>query len=326
MDNLNQLPAEYSAVEARLADMRGRLGGRVWDVATGRGMDEAKQARAELRAARTALEASRATFKAPLLEACRRLDAEAKRITTEIVAIETPIDEVIKAEERRKEAARLAREAAERARLQEIVNRIQALGVRPPWGADLAYLEETLEILRVPLNPDHYGELLDRAQEARTASLIWYEGAVADMKDEIERRRARAEEARAREQEREAQLEIEKLARHNAEAQAEEALRQAAEDRALAAEIRAEVESALIAQAPYDPAPDLEVAEEPEVAKAITPDPRPITTRIYKVTRGRVSSAFIDEVESIISLSEMHDAEKLEHIRLLVEAVDWGTK
>jgi hypothetical protein len=105
--------AEYSPTEAALAGLRERYEGSTYDVTTRTGMATAKEERAELRGWRTALEEERVRIKAPALERCREIDAEAKRITRELVALESPIDAVIKIEEGRKEATRKAREEAE---------------------------------------------------------------------------------------------------------------------------------------------------------------------------------------------------------------------
>jgi DNA repair exonuclease SbcCD ATPase subunit len=104
---------EYSSTEAALAELRKKYGSAKYDVTTSAGMTEAKKARAELRKCRTTLEDKRVEIKAPALERCKLIDAEAKRITAEIEALENPINEKIKAEEDRKEQEK---EAAERAR------------------------------------------------------------------------------------------------------------------------------------------------------------------------------------------------------------------
>ncbi|MBI3936013.1 MAG: DUF1351 domain-containing protein, partial [Betaproteobacteria bacterium] len=104
---------EYSPTEAVLADLRQRYGDARYPVETTDGMTAARHARAEVRKWRTDLEAERVRIKAPALERCRLIDAEAKRITAELLRIETPIDEQIKVEEGRKEAERAAKERAE---------------------------------------------------------------------------------------------------------------------------------------------------------------------------------------------------------------------
>jgi colicin import membrane protein len=109
---------EYSQTEAALADLASRYKGVLFDVTTPTGMSEAKRSRAEIRDYRVALEKKRVEIKAPALERCRLIDAEAKRITAELSALEDPIDSQIKVEERKKEEARLAAERAELARIE----------------------------------------------------------------------------------------------------------------------------------------------------------------------------------------------------------------
>lgn len=104
--------AEYSETAAALADLRQKYEKVVFQVATKDGMQVAVKARAELRGYRVALEKKRVEIKAPALERTRLIDAEAKRITAELSALEDPIDSLIKQEEGRKERERAEREAA----------------------------------------------------------------------------------------------------------------------------------------------------------------------------------------------------------------------
>ena len=108
---------EYSATEAVLADLAGRYKGVVWDVTVPAQMTDARKARAEIKGYRVSLEKKRVEIKGPALERCRLIDAEAKRITFELSALEDPIDSQIRAEENRKEAERLAAEKAEADRI-----------------------------------------------------------------------------------------------------------------------------------------------------------------------------------------------------------------
>jgi len=119
--------AEYTKTAAALADLRQRHAGVVYDVTVSKEMKLAKEARAELRGLRTSLEKTRVEIKAPALERCRLIDAEAKRITAELVALEEPIDVQIKTEEARAETARLEKLEAERLRVEAIQRKIQAI-------------------------------------------------------------------------------------------------------------------------------------------------------------------------------------------------------
>lgn len=119
--------AEYTETAAALADLRQRHSGVVYDVTVSKEMKLAKEARAELRGLRTGLEKKRVEIKAPALERCRLIDAEAKRITAELIALEEPIDIQIKTEETRAEAEKLAKLEAERMRVEAIQHEIQAI-------------------------------------------------------------------------------------------------------------------------------------------------------------------------------------------------------
>lgn len=109
--------AEYSATAAGLAELRGRLKDVAYDVTTTKGMAVAVKDRAEVRGLRVGLEKMRVSIKAPALERCRLIDAEAKKLTADLEALEKPIDDQIKVEERRKAAE------AEEKRLAEITRR-----------------------------------------------------------------------------------------------------------------------------------------------------------------------------------------------------------
>lgn len=119
--------AEYSPTAAALAELKSRLENVAYDVSTGKGLEVAKKDRAEVRGLRTALEAKRVELKAPALERSRLIDAEAKALTAELVALETPIDQQIKAEETRKAAEKAAKEQAERAAAAAVQVRLDAL-------------------------------------------------------------------------------------------------------------------------------------------------------------------------------------------------------
>lgn len=163
---------EYSATEAGLAELRERFTGAKFDCSTADGLRAAKAARLELVKLRTSLEAMRVEIKAPALERCRLIDAEAKRITGELLALETPIDAQIKAEEARKEAERKAREEAERMRVENIRARIARINSEPVRlaGKSAAEISERLGALRqAKLDPANYDEFIDEAEAALAA-------------------------------------------------------------------------------------------------------------------------------------------------------------
>jgi hypothetical protein len=88
--------AEYSTTEAALAELREMYGATVWDVSTPDRMAAAKKARADIRKWRLDLETERKRIKGPALARCKEIDTEAKRITVELLALETPVADAIK--------------------------------------------------------------------------------------------------------------------------------------------------------------------------------------------------------------------------------------
>lgn len=109
---------EYSKTEAALAELGQRYKGVVYNVVKPEEMAVAKEARREIRTYRVALEKMRVTLKADVLERGRMIDGEAKRITAGLEALENPIDEQIKKEEKRIEDIRLAKVREEQARIE----------------------------------------------------------------------------------------------------------------------------------------------------------------------------------------------------------------
>ena len=104
--------SEYNQTEAALSLLSEKYAGATYEVNTTAGMQLAKAGRAEIRGYRTALEAKRKELKAPALERSRLIDAEAKRITAELVLLEDAIYAQIQAEEERKEAVKKAKAEA----------------------------------------------------------------------------------------------------------------------------------------------------------------------------------------------------------------------
>ena len=125
----------FDRVSAGLALLERNYKGMLYDVETPMGMEHAKAARAAIRDPRYEVERVRKSAKAPILALGKRLDAEATRITNALLVLETPIDEQIKAEEDRKEREKLAKAAAEAARVAEIQRRIDAIRMWPASAA-----------------------------------------------------------------------------------------------------------------------------------------------------------------------------------------------
>jgi len=166
---------EYSKTEAALSALREQFGGMTYDVDSADGMKNAKDARAEVRGYRTSLEKMRKALKAPALERSRLIDAEAKRITTELVAIEAPIDGQIKREEARKETERQEKIEAETRRVEDIQERIRelrgAIDVVTRYNSKASLIADHIGDLESIAIDDSFDEFREQAQDAKYATL-----------------------------------------------------------------------------------------------------------------------------------------------------------
>ena len=214
--------AEYSPTAAALADLRQRYANVVWDVTTTKGDKEARAARRELVSLRTSLEEKRKELKAPALERSRLIDDEAKSIKAAILELEDPIDQLITAEEQRRERERAERRATEEARVDGIQRKIAAFGsyaIRP-MGEPSAAIEELIREL-VGKEPDEatYQEFHGRAAAAHSAALAGLRQAarLAEERARLEAERLAEEQRRAEQAQKEA---AERAERERQEAEA----------------------------------------------------------------------------------------------------------
>ena len=214
----------FKSVDAGIAALRERFGGVVYDCTTREGLDAAKAARAEVRAPRVEVEKIRKEAKAPLLALGRDLDAEAKRITDALMAIEGPIDTQIKIEENRREAERQEKIRVEAERVAEIRRRIDTIRGWPAQyaGKGSALLRQAIEQARHYVIDTSFAEFLDEASRemARAIELLEteHEGALQREAERAELDRLRAEQAERErvEAERKAAEEAELKARREA--------------------------------------------------------------------------------------------------------------
>ena len=174
METSSTAIAEYSKVEAALTMLREKYAGAIFEVATTDGMKLAKEARGEVRGYRTGLEKMRRQIKAPALEHCRLIDAEATRITVELVELEDPIKNQIKTHEDAKEAERQEKIDAETKRVEDIQARIEEL--RRATGSDFYTLNSDLIMEHISdfeaiAVDESFGEFEQQAQDAKAATL-----------------------------------------------------------------------------------------------------------------------------------------------------------
>lgn len=222
---VEQSLAEFDAVEAGLQALEASYKGVVYDVATTKGMAEAKEARAAIRDPRVKVEKVRKEGKAPILALGKLIDEKAKKITERLEALEDPIDAQIKAEEARKEAERAekARIEAERvAKHQKTIDEIRNY----PLAFIGKHSEEIKEAIELLEKQEWVGleEFLPFAERAKEASLLILRGTLIDA---VENEAKQAAEAAAK------QAEEERLAaERKALAEAQAALRKQQEEQA----------------------------------------------------------------------------------------------
>lgn len=217
---------EYNATESALAELREKYKGLIFDVSTTKGMDQAKEARKELRTLRTSLELMRKDLKAPVLLRGEKIDAEAKRITAALSALEDPIDEQIKAQERAQEAAKAERERLRRERAILIAGRIDDIR-RLPIDAISKSSAEIAEIIRgakLQSFETGFDEFAADAWQAR-------DRAVAELETLHAAKLAQEQEAERLKAERERQEAERRAAEAKAKAEREEAERLASIER-----------------------------------------------------------------------------------------------
>lgn len=215
--------ADFDAVAAGLEQLNKTYKGVLFDVETYSGMELAKASRAVLRRPRYEIERIRKEAKAPLLAIGKKLDAEAARITGEILKLEEPIDLQIKSEDERKDREKLAVLAAEQKRKDDIQTKIDAIRAWPTQAttANSTVVTAMLETAQAYTIDAGFMEFAGTAQNALETSRSALYGILA------ERKAQEAELARV-------QMEREELAK----LRAAEEQRQAAERVRLAAEER----------------------------------------------------------------------------------------
>lgn len=164
---------ELDTVEAGLAALAAKYTGVVFDVATTKGMDEAKAARAAIRDPRYKAENIRKEKTSQLSKLSKEINERAGTIKDAILAIEDPIDKQIKAEESRKEEEREAKRQAEVARIAAMNARLDNIR-NMPLQAVGANTEDLLQVIdRVAADElDGFDEVyLPAAQQTRDTTL-----------------------------------------------------------------------------------------------------------------------------------------------------------
>lgn len=207
LETVSKALVDIDAVSAGIADLRKRFDGAIFEVATATGMDDAKAARLAIRTPRYEVERIRKAAKAPILALGKKLDAEAARIESELLKIEQPIDQQIKAEEDRKEREKQAKIDAELKRVADLQERVAELRgnatLSPTSGADLI-AEHIADLERIQVD-ESFQEFQQQALDAQAAGLARlravYTAAVAHEAEQARIKAEREELARLREAE-----------------------------------------------------------------------------------------------------------------------------
>jgi hypothetical protein len=313
--------AEYCRTAAALADLRSRYAGTRYDVTTTEGMKAATVGRRELRELRVDIEAKRVELKAPIIERGRLLDAEAKRIIGELVALEMPIDAQIKAEEKRKAEEKAAREAAERDRVSRIQQRVQwirgTLVDAAGRSADAVFaIAETVAAL--PITAELYGEFVPEAAAAKTettaalADLFARQRIAEAAAAQVAEDRRKLDEQRAA-LEREQQAHRDRVAREDAERAARQADEDARKLAAANAEVRREQEARGF------------VVATPAAVDAAGAQARAVADALFDVASGRTLEQQADPWQAIdIARAALLDdaLEPADRIRDALDALD----
>jgi colicin import membrane protein len=319
LEPVTQALAQIDAVSAGIAALREKHGGVVFDVRTTKGMKDAIAARAEIREPRYTVERLRKAAKRPILDLGKKLDAEAKRITTELLAIENPIDLQVTGEQERKANEKRAQEEAEAKRVTALQARVDEIRQYPLEiiGTDSAHIETIIRDVTALEIDDSFAELKQQAEGAKATTLIRLRAAHANALKVEQQQRELEERLAAEEAALEARIaadEATRLAREQAQAEAE-ALQQAEIDRIAQenAQLRAdlaarEAASRPVAQAAVDDsaigveAPQVGVTDGSNVVVGLEPDADAWIDIVFDGPPGHESGRFV-EVKNAVGAS-----------------------
>lgn len=184
--------SEFDRVEAGIGELERKFKNVVYAVDTPKGMREACESRAAINKPIYATEHARKTAKAPVLELGRYIDSRAKNIDTRLRAVVNPIDDQIKAQEK-KEAERKA----------DLERRVQEIQHTPTQciGKTAAELQEVLDGLNtLPLETfQEYRPQAAAAQESarQQVTKMLEQARLAEEAAELRRKQEADEKRRA---------------------------------------------------------------------------------------------------------------------------------
>lgn len=167
--------SDLNAVDSGIAALTKSYGGVVYDVATTKGLDDAKSARAAVRDVRYKVQNIAKEIKKPLNDLKSQIDGAAEAIIDRILVIEKPIDDQIKAEETRKEEIKAAAKAAAEAAAAAIEAKFKPLRLElvqtiGKSSADLEAIKAEIEAIEIDL--DSFGDRAGEATLLRSSTLV----------------------------------------------------------------------------------------------------------------------------------------------------------
>ncbi len=322
--------AVYKPFLARLESAKARHAELIADgkftgnISTGAGMALATEGRAMWRRIRTESEAERKTRKAPILEIGRLLDAKAKEIAVVALPGEEAFDAIIKAEENRKEAARIEKERIERERIDHIQKYIADIRARADECRDQpsAFVAGVIVAVdKIAISSDFTQEFTDQAARTLEETKQRLTGILASAKAREERERHEAQEAKAERARIEA--EREELERLRAEKEKQDqkikalmaALAEANKPKQL--EPTVEVEPApVVDTAPDCAAPSVENVEVPTEVSAPQAEPAPESAEPPATAYAKPRP---DDATIVWALMSLYDASAAEVIQWIAD-------
>lgn len=246
---------EIDAVAAGIADLQKKYSEAVFDVATTKGMADAKAARMEIREVRYSVERIRKEKGAELKKIATAINERAADITDPIRALEDPIDAQIKAEEDRKEAERAERQRQEQERIAGMNARLDNIRNAPlhAVGATADEIQQAIGKLDEDALDGFDEVYLPTAQQTKEAALATL-NKLLDERRALDAQAMELEQQRAEQAAREAEAaEQRRIQREQDEAERRELAEQRRqlqerEDAQRAAEAQAEQERVVAAQ------------------------------------------------------------------------------
>jgi len=247
-DSPFNVPVVYSTTEAALAELREQYAALMDDdfvIADSKDLTKVREAIADLRTRRTGLDRERLDLTKGARDFTERVNAEAKKIVTELVAIEKPLKEKKAAYDAAKKAEKEAKARAERERVEAVQAKIRRFDemVVEAAAADTEEIGHLMaEMGAVEIDEAGYMEFTEQAGKARDEAMDKIEAILNRRYEDEENARKQAEREKELEAERKALEEQRAKERAEAEAAAAELRRQQEE---LEAEKRRQAEEAL---------------------------------------------------------------------------------